>query len=167
MKLLAPGNESLIKNFVDKKLPKDRERSEKKVIKITAEREIKKETPAREASRDHREPTPREKSVKEVKPKEEKRERETKEREDVDHSKKREKEKDRRREKRATSPLPDTFEGDLSSVSNSSNGSMHQTADLVIVDDQRGKICIQSQSNLHFTDESFFQFQNTNVAKLR
>lgn len=123
-------------SFTDKKLPKDRERSEKKIIKITAERELKKETPAREPSRDQgREPTPREKSVKEVKPKE----RETKERDDTDSSRKREKDKVKRREKRPTSPLPDTFEGDLSSVSNSSNGSMHPTADLVIVEDSRGK----------------------------
>lgn len=103
------------------------------MIKITAEREIKKETPAREASRDQgREPTPREKSVKEVKMKNEKVD-------ETDHPRKRDKEKDRRLEKRATSPLPDTFEGDLSSVSNSSNGSLQPNADLVIVDDQRGK----------------------------
>jgi hypothetical protein len=70
--------------------------------------------------------------------KEEKRDRETKEREEVDHSRKREKEKERRREKRQTSPPAESFEADLSSVSNSSNGSIHQTADLVIVDDQRG-----------------------------
>lgn len=94
----------------------------------------------REPSKDQREPTPREKSVKEVKVKEEKRERETKEREDVvDHSRKRDKDKERRREKRASSPPADSFEGDLSSVSNSSNGSMQPTADLVIVDDQRGE----------------------------
>ncbi|CRK88716.1 CLUMA_CG002522, isoform A [Clunio marinus] len=124
---------------IDKKPLKDRERSEKKLIKVTAEREIKKETPARESSsRDQREPTPREKSVKEIKVKEEKRERETRERDEP--------------EKIAfalflflaaalfavCSPhAADTFEGDLSSVSNSSNGSMHPTADLVIVDDQR------------------------------
>lgn len=137
--------------FTEKKAPKDRERSEnlqiKKIIKLTAEREIKKDTPAREASRDkreaskdQREPTPREKSVKEVKVKEEKRERETKEREDADINRKREKDKERRREKRATSPPADAFEGDLSSVSNSSNGSIPPTADIVIVDDQRGKI---------------------------
>lgn len=135
----------------DKKPPKDRERSEnhqiKKIIKLTAERELKKETPAREPSRDQREPsrdqrepTPREKIVKEVKVKEEKRERETKEREDVvDHGRKRDKDKERRRDKRPSSPPADTFEGDLSSVSNSSNGSM-PTADVVIVDDQRGEI---------------------------
>lgn len=117
----------------DKKLPKDRERSEKKIIKLTAERELNKETPAREASRDQgREPTPREKSVKEVKVKDEKRE-------EVDHARKRDKDKERRREKRPTSPLPDTFEGDLSSVSNSSSGSLHPSAELVIVDDQRGE----------------------------
>jgi hypothetical protein len=134
----------------DKKTPKDRERSEnpqiKKIIKLTAERELKKETPAREPSRDkrepskdQREPTPREKSGKEVKVKEEKRDRETKERDDTDGIRKRDKDKERRREKRATSPPADTFEGDLSSVSNSSNGSMQPTADLVIVDDQRGE----------------------------
>ena len=76
--------------------------------------------------------------MKEVKVKEDKRERETKEREDADNSRKREKDKERRREKRATSPPADAFEGDLSSVSNSSNGSIPPTADLVIVDDQRG-----------------------------
>jgi outer membrane biosynthesis protein TonB len=124
---------------VDRKAPKDRERSEKKVIKLTSERELKKETPAREQSRDQgREPTPREKSVKEVKVKDEKRDRETKEREEVDHTRKREKEKERRREKRQTSPPVESFEADLSSVSNSSNGSIHPSADIVIVDDQRG-----------------------------
>lgn len=119
---------------------KDRERSEKKIIKSTAEREIKKPTPAREPSRDTREPrepTPREKPLKEVKVEEK---RETKERDEPDHAKKRDKDKERRREKRPTSPpAADTFEGDLSSVSNSSNGSIHPSADLVIVDDQRGK----------------------------
>lgn len=123
--------------ITDKKLPKDRERSEKKIIKITAEREIKKETPAREPSQSQREPTPREKSVKEVKSKEEKRE--TKEREDVDGVRKRDKDKERRREKRPSSPLADTFEGDLSSVSNSSNGSIHPIPDVVVVEEQRGK----------------------------
>lgn len=120
---------------------KDRERSEKKIIKITAERELKKETPARDASRDPREPrepTPRDKPVKEIKLREEKRE--TKDREEPDHARKRDKDKERRREKRATSPPADAFEGDLSSVSNSSNGSIHPTADIVIVDDQRGEI---------------------------
>lgn len=132
-------NNSIFLNFLDKKIPKDRERSEKKIIKITAEREIKKETPAREQSRDQgRETSTREKSVKEIKMSIEKRERETKEREEIDHSKKREKEKERRREKRASSP-PDTFEGDLSSVSNSSNGSLPASADVVIVEDQRGE----------------------------
>lgn len=92
---------------------------------------MKKETPAREASRDQGREATREKSIKEVKVKDEKRE--------EDHSRKRDKEKERRREKRPSSPPPDTFEGDLSSVSNSSNGSLHPTADLVIVDDQRGE----------------------------
>lgn len=54
--------------------------------------------------------------------------------------KKRDKEKEKRREKRATSPPTDTFEGDLSSVSNSSNGSMLPTADVVIVEEHRGEI---------------------------
>lgn len=141
----------------DKKLPKDRERSEKKIIKVTAEREIKKDTPAREPSRDAsrdqgREPTPREKSVRESRPKE--RESTTKERDGIDGLKKREKDKDaRRREKRPTSPLPE-FEGDLSSVSNSSNGSIQPSADLVIVEDQRGKTIFQVLSTLfliHFS----------------
>lgn len=60
--------------------------------------------------------------------------------EDVDNSRKRDKDKERRREKRRSTPPPDTFEGDLSSVSNSSNGSLQPSADLVIVDDQRGEI---------------------------
>jgi hypothetical protein len=79
--------------------------------------------------------------VKEVRVKDEKRERETKEREEVEISRKRDKDKEggRRREKRQTSPPADTFEGDLSSVSNSSNGSMHPSSDLVIVEDPRGK----------------------------
>lgn len=77
--------------------------------------------------------------MKEVKVKEEKRERETKERDDTDGTRKRDKEKERRREKRPSSPPADTFEGDLSSVSNSSNGSLHPAADLVIVDDLRGE----------------------------
>lgn len=137
------------RTILDKKIPKDRERSEKKVIKVTAERELKKETPAREQSRDQgREPTPREKSVKEVKPKEEKRERETRERDDVESSKKRDKEKERRREKRATSPLPDAFEGDLSSVSNSSNGSTHPVVEVVVVEDQRGESTIDQKTCL-------------------
>jgi hypothetical protein len=137
----------------------------KKIIKLTAERELKKETPAREPSRDQREPskdqrepTPREKSVKEVKVKEEKRDRETKERDDVDHSRKREKEKERRREKRPSSPPADQFEGDLSSVSNSSSGSMPPTADLVIVDDQRGEICQETVTANIKTDFSLNLF---------
>lgn len=103
------------------------------MTKSTVEREVKKETPAREPSRDQgREPTPREKSVKEVRVKNEKIE-------DVDQGRKRDKDKERRREKRPTSPIPDTFEGDLSSVSNSSNGSLQPNADLVIVEEQRGE----------------------------
>lgn len=118
----------------DRKPPIDRERSEKKIIKVTAEREIKKETPAREASRDQgREPTPREKSVKEVKVKNEKVE-------DPDSARKRDKDKDRRRVKRPSSPPADHFEGDLSSVSNSSSGSSQPNADLVIVEDIRGEL---------------------------
>lgn len=79
--------------------------------------------------------------MKEIKPKE--RESITKERDVIDGSKKRDKDKDtRRREKRPTSPLPE-FEGDLSSVSNSSNGSVQPSADIVIVDDQRGKTIIK------------------------
>lgn len=98
--------------------------------KSTVEREVK-ITPAREISKDRREPTPREKSVKE-----EKRDRETKEREDSEHNRKREKEKDKRREKRPSSPVE--FEGDLSSVSNSSNGSIQPNSDVVIVDEPKG-----------------------------
>lgn len=102
---------------------------------MTAERELKPETPVRESSTREptREPTPREKSVKHV-TREEKRERE-----DSEVSKKRDKEKEKRvREKRPSSPPVDAFEGDLSSVSNSSNGSI-QTADVVVVDDHRGE----------------------------
>lgn len=115
--------------FTVKKIAKDRERSEKRNTSVTVEREIKKETPVREPST--REPTPREKSVKHS-ARDEKRERE-------ESPKKRDKDKEKRRDKRATSPPTDTFEGDLSSVSNSSNGSMLPTADVVIVDDHRGK----------------------------
>lgn len=97
---------------------------------MTVEREVKTETPVRESTR---EPTPREKSVKHSR--EEKRERQ----ESPKKQREKEKDKEKRRDKRATSPPTDTFEGDLSSVSNSSNGSMHPTADVVIVDDQRGK----------------------------
>lgn len=115
------------------------ERVEKKPIKFdresskaTVEREIK-ITPAREMSKDKREPTPREKStIKEEK-------REIKERDDKRVDK--EKEREKRREKRPTSPVE--FEGDLSSVSNSSNGSMIQPSnanDVVIVDEHRGKL---------------------------
>jgi len=124
----------------DKKLPKDRERSEKKIIKITAEREIKKETPIREASRDKREPTPRDKLLKEAIRKEEKREA-TREREESENTRKRDgkEAKERRREKRQSSPPADAFEGDLSSVSNSSNGSAMPNPDLIVVDDHRGE----------------------------
>lgn len=94
-------------------------------------REVVKKTPIREPSKDKREPTPREKSSL----KEEKKE-PTKDRDDGDREKKREKEK--RRDKRSASA---EFEGDLSSVSNSSNGSsMPLNNDVVIVDDQRGEI---------------------------
>lgn len=128
------------------------ERVEKKPIKferesskVTVEREIK-ITPAREMSKDKREPTPREKSsIKEEK-------REIKERDD-----KREKEKEKRREKRPTSPVE--FEGDLSSVSNSSNGSIIQpsnTNDVVIFDDHRGKLL--SLSILYAFNFSIFFF---------
>lgn len=153
----------------DKKLAKDRDRSEKKIIKITAERELKKETPAREPSRDAsrdqgREASTRERSVKEIRPKErETKERETKERDDVEGLKKRDKEKDRRREKRPTSPLPE-FEGDLSSVSNSSNGSIHPAADIVIVEDQRGEIIKIYYSSYDFNYP--FSLQKTNGVKL-
>lgn len=146
------GASDSLSEFLDKKPPKDRERSEKKVIKMSSE--PKKETPAREQSRDViREPTPREKSVKEVKPKEEKRDRETRERDDVD-LKKQPKEKERRREKRATSPLPDAFEGDLSSVSNSSNGSIHPVADVVIVEEPRGELITKKILATAGTDRS-------------
>ena len=130
-------------NFIaDKKPQKDRERSEKKVIKLTSEREIKKETPAREASREIGRESTREKSVKEVKARNDKKEREI---EDVEQVRKRDKDKERRREKRASTPPPDTFEGDLSSVSNSSNGSLQPSADLVIVEDgQRGEKIIKN-----------------------
>lgn len=123
----------------DKKQLKE-ERVEKKPIKFeresskaTVEREIK-ITPAREMSKDKREPTPREKStIKEEK-------REIKERDD---KRDKEKEREKRREKRPTSPVE--FEGDLSSVSNSSNGSIIQPSnanDVVIVDEHRGKFHI-------------------------
>lgn len=83
-------------------------------------------------SKDKREPTPREKStIKEEK-------REIKERDD---KRDKEKEREKRREKRPTSPVE--FEGDLSSVSNSSNGSIIQPSnanDVVIVDEHRGKV---------------------------
>lgn len=70
----------------------------------------------REPSKDSkREPTPREKST--VKDRDEKRE------------------KDKRREKRSASA---EFEGDLSSVS-SNGSSMPNNADVVIVEEQRGK----------------------------
>lgn len=89
-------------------------------------REVKK-TPIREPSKDKREPTPREKST----IKEEKKE-PTKERDDGS-----EKKKEKRRDKRSASV---EFEGDLSSVSNSSNGSsMPINNDVVVVEDQRGK----------------------------
>jgi hypothetical protein len=101
--------------------------------KATVEREIK-ITPAREASKDKREPTPREKSMK----KDERRERETKERED-ENTRKRDKD-EKKREKRPTSPVE--FEGDLSSVSNSSTGSIQPTADVVIVEEPRGMLFI-------------------------
>lgn len=150
---------------LDKKPPKDRERSEKKVIKLTAEREIKKNTPTpvREPSRDQREPTPREKPVKEVKAKEDKRE--TKEREESDQVRKRDKDnKERRREKRQTSPAAaDTFEGDLSSVSNSSNGSIHPSGDVVIVEDQRGENLLLLKKNRKFIQ--LILLQNRNAAK--
>ena len=90
-------------------------------------REVKK-TPIREPSKDKREPTPREKST----IKEEKKEPPTKERDDGG-----EKKKEKRRDKRSASV---EFEGDLSSVSNSSNGSsMPVNNDVVVVEDQRGK----------------------------
>jgi THO complex subunit 2 len=134
----------------DKKQVKE-ERVEKKPIKferesskVTVEREIK-ITPAREMSKDKREPTPREiSSIKEEK-------REIKERDD-----KREKEKEKRREKRPTSPVE--FEGDLSSVSNSSNGSIIQpsnTNDVVIVDEhresKRRKVDVSSKVSISVT----------------
>lgn len=123
------------KNLLDKKQGKE-ERVEKKPIKFnresskaTVEREIK-ITPVREMSKDKREPTPREKST----IKEEKREIKERDEKRVD------KERDKRREKRPTSPVE--FEGDLSSVSNSSNGSIIQPSnanDVVIVDEHRGE----------------------------
>lgn len=122
-------NKILLKIITDiKRETKERERSEKKVIK-TVDREIKHETPAREhkEARESREPTaPREKSTKEIKKEEKQREKER----DREDSEVRKKDKEKRREKRA--PSPDHYEHErdrereLSSVSNSSNGSIHQ-----------------------------------------
>ncbi|KAG5670760.1 hypothetical protein PVAND_001001 [Polypedilum vanderplanki] len=95
--------------------------------KATVERDVK-ITPAREASKDKREPTPREKSTK----KEERHDRETKERDD-EYTRKRDKEK--KREKRPSSPVE--FEGDLSSVSNSSTGSIQHNAEVINIDEPR------------------------------
>lgn len=109
-------------------MKKEPSRSESriKLEKKTVDRDIKVTPAPREPSKDKREPTPREKSS----IKEEKRE-STKDRED-------DRKKDKRREKRP-SPSGD-FDGDLSSVSNSSNGSsMPANTDVVIVDDHRGK----------------------------
>lgn len=68
------------------------------------------------------------------------------EREDSEAPKKREKEREKRREKRPSTPPVDTFEGDLSSVSNSSTGSI-PNAEVVVVDDHRGKNEIKIQLN--------------------
>jgi hypothetical protein len=87
------------------------------------DRDIKVTPAPREPSKDKREPTPRDKSS----IKEERRE-PTKERE-----------KEKRRDKR---PSPSgEFDGDLSSVSNSSNGSsMPTSGDVIVVDDPRGEL---------------------------
>lgn len=141
------GGDSKAK-VTDRKDGKDRERSEKKIIKITAEREIKKETPVRESTREppraSREPT-REKSTK----KEVKHEKEV--RVEADSNRKREvKEKEAKRRDKRPSPvttvqLEERFyeeprQRELSSVSNSSNGSIHQRSQepAVIEIDQRG-----------------------------
>lgn len=142
------GGDSGKAKVIDRKDGKDRERSEKKIIKITAERELKKETPVRESTREppraSREPT-REKSTK----KEVKHEKEV--RVETDSNRKREmKEKDTKRRDKRPSPvttvqLEDRFyeeprQRELSSVSNSSNGSIHQRSQepAVIEIDQRG-----------------------------
>jgi hypothetical protein len=96
---------------------------------VTVERQVK-ITPVRESSKDKRDPTPHEKSVK----REDRHDRETKEREDENVRKR---EKERKREKRPSPPAE--FEGDLSSVSNSSTGSIQPNADVVIVEEPRGK----------------------------
>ncbi|CAO1439091.1 unnamed protein product [Diamesa hyperborea] len=141
------GGDSGKAKVTDRKDGKDRERSEKKIIKMTTEREsAKKETPVRESTREppraSREPT-REKSTK----KEVKHDKEV--RAEPDSNRKREvKEKDvKRRDKRpspVTVQLEERFyeeprQRELSSVSNSSNGSIHQRSQepAVIEIDQR------------------------------
>ena len=143
------GGDSAKGKVADRKDGKDRERSEKKIIKITAERELKKETPVRESTREppraSREPT-REKSTK----KEVKHEKEV--RVETDSNRKREfKEKEVKRRDKRLSPVTiiqveerfydESRQRELSSVSNSSNGSIHQRSQepAVIEIDQRGK----------------------------
>lgn len=109
--------------FSDKRETKERDRSELKKTTKTVDREIKTETPARDTkeARESREPTaPREKTSKELKKEEKQREKE-RERGESESRK-----RDKRREKRPSPNHDDRETRELSSVSNSSNGSVHK-----------------------------------------